>query len=145
MDSWRRCTGETPPSFSGRILIKPDHIPRWIAKPSRNLRRIRPDRLQDLPAVSYDSLKHCGHAIHHDVDQETWRGRWRPPQNPRPANLTDPVVERRATVSALPDVPAEDRAIETSRTRNIDRRNLEVTNLAVPERGRHYLRASAYI
>src|SRR5216684_4269458 len=53
-----------------RLLIKADDVSRRIAKSRGDLRRVHPDRLHDLAAVSNDRLDGRGNAVNHDVDQQ---------------------------------------------------------------------------
>ena len=60
-----------------RLLIEPDDVPARIAEPRGDFRRIRANRLHDLASVGDEGVNRRGHAVHHDVDEQSGR-RWRP-------------------------------------------------------------------
>ena len=137
-DASRLITGveATPSRCYPRLLIQPHDVPTRIAKPRCNLRRISTDRLYDLAAIRNHRVGRSGDTIHHDVNQQSRLARGRPLLNPFAAHLADPIVKGSA-IPALPDIPTENTLIKIRRARNIGRRNLNVANLAIAERGMH--------
>jgi hypothetical protein len=125
------------PCVSSRLLIKTDHVSRWVAKPCRDLGRVDANRLHHLAPVRDDRVNSPSHAVHHDVNQKSGRGGRRAVEHPAAAHLAGRVVKRSATVIAFPDVPAEDTLVELSRARNIRGGKLDVADLTIRKRPRY--------
>src|SRR6266566_4756560 len=115
MDRCRRASA-LPAGF----LIQTDHVSGGILE-SRG----------DLRGVGTEGVNRRGHAIHHDVEEQA---RLRPglaARHPRPAYLTDCVVECRVAVAPLPDGPADDLRVEGGGALHVEGGNLDVADLAV--------------
>src|SRR5689334_9037303 len=93
---------------SSRLLIEADDVPSRVAKPCCDFGCVRADRLHDLTPIGHNHVEGCGHTIDHDVDQKARRRSRRAPADPGAAYLASRVVKGGVTITALPDVPAED-------------------------------------
>src|SRR5580700_6547949 len=122
---------------SPRLLINPHHVPARVAKPRRNLRSIPADSLHNLSAVRDNHLNRHIRVLHPEIHHQSWHRCRRTPRHKSAAHFPDTVVKRSRPIPALPDLPAKHVFVEVGRARNIGRRNLQVADLAVSERGRH--------
>ena len=95
-----------------RLLIQPQHIPRRIPKPRRNLRGIRSDRWRNLSPVRHHLLKRRRNTIHHDIHQQPHFSHRRPSKHPRPAHLPRRIVKRHTPIAPSSDVPSKHLPIE---------------------------------
>src|SRR5512141_983779 len=66
-----------------RVLVEPEHVAARVAEPRRDLRVIGADGLNDLATVGLHRIARRGDAVHHDVDEQTWRIRRRPAESKR--------------------------------------------------------------
>src|SRR5205823_14639398 len=94
------------------LLIEADHVARRVAKPRRDLGRIRADRLDDLSSLRDDAIERGGDAVDHDVEEHADLGRRLATRHPGSAHLAGGVVECEVTVATRPDLPAEDLRVE---------------------------------
>src|SRR5438876_5292158 len=118
-------------------LVQADHVPGRIPEPRRDLLRVPADRLHERPAMRDDVLDGRGDALHHDVDHEARSAGGWPAEYPGPADRAHRVVERRRAVAALANPPAEDLLVEFGGLADVERRDLDVADLAVGRGGRH--------
>ena len=119
-----------------RLLIQPQHIPRRIPKPRRNLRGICSDRLHNLSRVRHYILKRRRNVIHHDIHQQPYLSHRRPSKHPRPAHLPRRIVKRHIPIAPSSDVPSKHLPI---RACNIPAWHLDIGNLSVCDCRMHSL------
>ncbi len=115
----------------GRLLVEAEHVSCGIAKPCGNLGRIPADGLHELAAVDNHGVNGRGHTVNPDVNEQSRPRPRLPAGHPRPTYFTRGVVECGVAVPALPDPPAENFGVEVARTLNVNRRYLDVADLAV--------------
>src|SRR3989442_4657781 len=94
MDRWRRDSA-LPAGFP----IQTDHVSGGILEPRGDLRGVGADRLHEQAAVGDEGVNRRGHAIHHDVKEQARLTPGLAARDPRPAYLTDCVVECRVAVA----------------------------------------------
>src|SRR5207247_4667679 len=105
------------------ILIEADNVASGVAEAGGDLGRVRADGLHELAPVGDDGVNRGGRTVHHDVNEQPWRGR-RSASHPGAAHLAHSIVERDRAVTALPDLPAENLLIEFSGAVDVDRRHM---------------------
>src|SRR2546430_6322601 len=120
-----------------RLLIEANHVAGRISKPRGNLWRVGADRLDDFAAACDDGFHRCGHAVDHDVYEESGLGRRRPTGDPGATDLSDGIVEREVTVTAPANIPAENPTIELRRPPDVCGGNLEGADLTISKNPWH--------
>src|SRR6266850_259548 len=125
------------PTFLLRTLIQPDHVSARISEPRGDLRRIGADRLHDFSPGGDYGIGSRGHAVDHDVNHQAGRTRRWPANDPGATDFAGTVVEGDRAITAFPDVPAENPAVEIGGACNVGRRHFDIADLPVRKRGRH--------
>src|SRR2546430_5266474 len=120
-----------------RLLIEANHVAGRISKPRGNLWRVGADRLDDFAAACDDGFHRCGHAVDHDVYEESGLGRRRPTGDPGATDLSDGIVEREVTVTAPANIPAENPTIELRRPPDVCGGNIQGAKLTVSNKRGH--------
>ena len=121
----------------GWFLIQADQVSGGVAKSSSDLRRVSADRLHQLASVGDHCVDRRRHAVNHDVDEQARLQRWRAAGDPCAAHFTRRVIERRATIAALSELPAENIRVEMGCTLDVVSRDLDVANFSVCQGGCH--------
>ena len=103
-----RFCGSTSDAPSGGLLVKADYVSRRVAEPRSDFGRVCANRLHDLAPIGDDHLHGRGHAVDDDVNEKTGLCGGRAPEYPSAAYFAGRIVKGRTTITALPDVPAED-------------------------------------
>src|ERR1700730_4480684 len=127
------------PAVLAWLLVKPDHISRRVAEPRSDLGRVSADGLDDLALVGDDHVKSGRDTVDHDVKQKTGRCCGWTANNPGATSLSGGIVECNAAITPFPNVPTKDLLVEVGRARSVRGGHLDVTDLAVRKRGRHWL------
>src|SRR5207248_10574960 len=99
----------------------------WIAKTRSDFRRVLAS-LDDLATVRDNRLARRIQIVHHDVEHQARCVSASIP-HPRSAHLPGRVVERSASVAALPGLPTEDFLVKRGRAIDVRRREFDVADL----------------
>ena len=124
-------------ALTGWLLVEAENVSRGIAEARGDFRRVRANGLHEFAALGHELIDSRGHAVDHDIDEQSGRRRRRPARDPCPAHLAHSIVEGEGAVTPLSGLPTKNLFVEFSRALDVARGYLDVADFAVTQSWSH--------